>query len=122
VFLCLLAAPVCAQTDTSVFKLLPNYHPEEDHDAPYRPGPEIISRPALTPPQDPALRNVKAVVWVNILVDTAARIRDAQVVLSDDRRFDAAALAHARKFRFRWRDGERPEAPTWVSLPVRFGE
>lgn len=122
ILLCTLAFPLHAQTDTSVFKLLPNHRPDEHHDAPSTPVPEITHKPELPPPDDPTLHEVSALVWVKVLVDRDGRIRDARVVLSDDRRFDATALAYARKFRFRWKRGEEPEKPVWVTVPARFGE
>lgn len=104
--------------DTSFKDDMPMYNPESNFVA--SEAPEILFKPRIDFPEDPALRGRHAIVIVNVLVDGRGLVRDAKIIRSTDSAFDSYALEYAKQYRFGWKTEARRPHMVWVTIKITF--
>ena len=82
--------------------------------------PAVIKRVEPVYPHDALAKGSEGKVWVKILVDTAGRPAQVEILQSENEYFDQASITAARQWVFSpaLKDG-RPVA-VWITLPFKF--
>jgi TonB family protein len=82
--------------------------------------PELKKRAEPVYPPEALAKNLEGKVWVKVLIDTAGRPDEVQLLKSDNDIFNASAMTAARQFLFKPAMKDNRPVAVWVTFPFRF--
>jgi TonB family protein len=82
--------------------------------------PEVRKRVEPVYPREALGKNVEGKVWVKMLVDTAGRPVEVEILKSENAYFDQATITAARQWLFTPAMKDKKPVAVWITLPFRY--
>lgn len=84
------------------------------------PMPTLVKRADPMYPKSALKAGIEGTVYVKALVDTEGKVARVEVVKSDAKELDSAAIDAAKKFTFKAAVSSGKPVEAWVTIPFKF--